>query len=287
MSKHAFLIMAHNEFGVLKKLIHLMDDSRNDIYVHIDKKVKGFEPHEYFQLVNCSKLIFVPRTPVTWGAYSQINAELVLLKSAVKNNYEYYHLLSGSDLPIKTQDEAYTFFEQHKGLELISYNAQAYETKNFYFRLQLYYFFQELMGKNRKGILGLLNRASLKTQELLRVNRIKHSKLDYNKGMNWFSITHELAEFVLSREKDIRKNYRFTVLTDEVFLHTLAWNSHFKEKVCNEPTRLVKRGKPFIFRADDFEFIMASKAFWARKFSEVVDPIIIEKIYNKLLEKKK
>lgn len=30
--KHAYLIMAHNEFEVLKKLIIILDDKRNDIY---------------------------------------------------------------------------------------------------------------------------------------------------------------------------------------------------------------------------------------------------------------
>lgn len=37
---HAYLIIAHNEFEVLTKLIGLLDDNRNDIYVHIDKKVE-------------------------------------------------------------------------------------------------------------------------------------------------------------------------------------------------------------------------------------------------------
>lgn len=41
--KHAYLIMAHNNFYILEKLLRLLDDSRNDIYVHIDKKVSEFD----------------------------------------------------------------------------------------------------------------------------------------------------------------------------------------------------------------------------------------------------
>lgn len=37
--RHAYLIIAHNEFEVLKLLIECLDDSRNDIYIHFDKKV--------------------------------------------------------------------------------------------------------------------------------------------------------------------------------------------------------------------------------------------------------
>ena len=35
MKKHAFLIMAHNQFDLLEMLIKLLDDPRNDIYLHI------------------------------------------------------------------------------------------------------------------------------------------------------------------------------------------------------------------------------------------------------------
>lgn len=37
--KHAFLIMAHNQFSLLKLLVELlMLNERCDLYIHIDKK---------------------------------------------------------------------------------------------------------------------------------------------------------------------------------------------------------------------------------------------------------
>mgnify|MGYP000904237774 CR=1 FL=1 len=35
--KHAFLIIAHNEYPVLEVLLSMLDDERNDIYLHIDR----------------------------------------------------------------------------------------------------------------------------------------------------------------------------------------------------------------------------------------------------------
>ena len=32
--KHAYLILAHNEFGLLQTLISCLDDPRNDIRLH-------------------------------------------------------------------------------------------------------------------------------------------------------------------------------------------------------------------------------------------------------------
>ena len=39
--KHAYLIIAHHEFEVLEKLIQSLDDARNDIYIHFDRKLKS------------------------------------------------------------------------------------------------------------------------------------------------------------------------------------------------------------------------------------------------------
>ena len=65
MDKHTYLIIAHNNFGQLAKLIELLDDKRNDIYLHVHKKMKNFNP-QLIQ-VNKANLYFTERTSVTWG----------------------------------------------------------------------------------------------------------------------------------------------------------------------------------------------------------------------------
>lgn len=40
--KHAYLILAHNEFAVLKYLLQSIDDDRNDIFIHFDRKLTVF-----------------------------------------------------------------------------------------------------------------------------------------------------------------------------------------------------------------------------------------------------
>lgn len=36
--RHAYLIMAHNNWSILSKLLSLLDDDRNDLFLHIDAK---------------------------------------------------------------------------------------------------------------------------------------------------------------------------------------------------------------------------------------------------------
>ena len=112
--RHAYLIMAHNNFYILEKLLILLDDPRNDIYIHIDKKVSKFDFAYYKGL--CKKAIVIypkKRINVRWGTQSQVITELLLYKEACRNGpYQYYHLISGVDLPLKTQAEIHHFFEE-------------------------------------------------------------------------------------------------------------------------------------------------------------------------------
>ena len=83
----------------------------------MDAKNKLYNPSETLQLVKFSNIYHTRRIKVTWGGYSQIEAELILLEAATENgNYEHYHLLSGADLPIKNQEDIISFFEANHGL---------------------------------------------------------------------------------------------------------------------------------------------------------------------------
>lgn len=98
--KFAYLILAHHNFSQLQLLLDLLDDKRNDIYVHIDKKIKETVVLNTVK----SKLYCVEdRVNVAWGDISQIKAEYKLFRMAFNNGpYDYYHLISGDDLPIKS-----------------------------------------------------------------------------------------------------------------------------------------------------------------------------------------
>ena len=67
--KHAYLIMAHHEFEVLGKLVQALDDERNDIYIHFDKKVKNYP---LLKTKYTNLYILQKRTDIRWGHISQI-----------------------------------------------------------------------------------------------------------------------------------------------------------------------------------------------------------------------
>lgn len=110
--KHAFLIIAHNELRILNILLTMLDDSRNDIYLHLDKKWKL--NIQYLYHPQKANFFFVKkRMDIRWGDISSIKLEFKLFRMAYENGpYMYYHLLSGVDLPIKSQDYIHEFFKK-------------------------------------------------------------------------------------------------------------------------------------------------------------------------------
>jgi hypothetical protein len=285
MDKHAYLIIAHNEFNLLKKLIILLDDPRNDIYVHVDKKAQDFQIDQFHAVTSHARLYFIPRQRVTWSGFSMTDTELILLKEALAGSYAYYHLLSGADLPIKNQDEIHAFFDDHPGMEFLYYDDKILSHEGFYDRVKYFHFLQEIIGRSgRRNPLFHLNKIQLAIQKYLGINRIKETRSKIKKGTTWFSITHDLARYVVSQEHAIRHQYKFTYCADETYLHTLVWNSNFRDRVVNSSLRYIdwERGQPYTFRLEDYEMLVNSSAFWARKFSEKVDVKIIDRIFTSL-----
>ena len=111
--KNAYMIMAHNNWKQLKILIRLLDDENNDFYIHIDKSVKIPDIQDIKKQARYSDIIFTNRIRVKWGGYGTINASMILLEEAVKKGYDYYHLMSASDLPLKSNEEINKFLKEH------------------------------------------------------------------------------------------------------------------------------------------------------------------------------
>lgn len=291
MNRHAYLILAHTNFNQLKKLIEILDYEQNDIYVHVDLKAKDFDFKDFEGLTVKSKLYFLPnRIRVNWGGVSIMRAELALLKAALNNGvYDYLHLLSGLDFPLKTQDEIHTFFKDNEGKEFISY----WPVKKS--MLSRFYYFTVFPEGEKNFRTRFINHIVKGIQMIsgIRINK----KVDFKVGSQWFSITNSLARYILEHEDWLEKVFRRTSTCDEVFMQTLVWNSPFRNKLFSQEIpesqkefnlanmRLIDwtRGEsvrhPWTFKNSDLQQLQESPHLWARKFDEKIDPDIIDNLY--------
>ena len=273
--KHAYLIAAHNQMGLLVELLKKLDDEDNDIYLHIDTKCEDVDFNILEKSLEKSNLYFITRRNVTWGDYSQIQLEIDFLKKATLKKHDYYHYISGVDFPIKSSKEIDNFFKKYKGKEFIHFDKSVDFTMIEY-RIGRYHIFQKYLGRKR-GLLDRIEKGLLAIQKIVGINRIKNQICEFKKGANWFSITDELARYIVRCEKQIRKMYSYSFCADEIFLQTIVYNSHFKDSLYYSENlgryfnmRLVdwKRGDPYVYKKEDYDLLLKSECLFARKFSE-------------------
>ena len=284
------MIVCHTNFDQLYLLLEMLDDRRNDIYLHIDKKTKGYSVDEIKSRLKNASLTFVKPMSVNWGGDTQIKVEIRLLRAATKTQHSYYHLISGMDLPIKTQDQIHRFFDAHSGTDFVAMEKKNPHNinKDFLYRVDYYYLYQNRMKGNRDGKLAKRQMKNLRLQHKLHIHRAAKSGLDFVMGSNWFSITHRTAVYVLEAYKKHRRSFRLTCCADEVFLQTLIAASPYADCVEDENLRLIDwfRGNPYTYHAEDFDSLMNApeNKLFARKFDERTDRDIILRIHHHLLK---
>lgn len=280
---HAYLIMAHSEFPLLEKLLAMLDHPDNHIFLHIDRKADLADPSALLRPLQHARAELVPRLNVSWGGGSMVKAELLLLAHATRTHHDYYHLLSGADLPIKAHDQINAFFLRNRGKEFLSFDKAAQETGSHLDRVRYYYLRSGLLPQRAAQFLsGNL----VRLQRRLGIDRLGGKKPlpSVQKGSQWFSITHEFACFVLARMKDptYRRLFFASHCPDELFIQTILYNSPFRDAAA-APMRYIdwsRHGRsPETLTMADWDKLEQSDCLFARKFSRLADPSLPEKVY--------
>ncbi|TYZ29824.1 beta-1,6-N-acetylglucosaminyltransferase [Selenomonas caprae] len=275
--KFAYLIMAHDNFRQLMILLKLLDSVNNDIYLHIDKKTRYINIDMLKNCVLEAKIHVYMEYDVKWAGISQTKCQMFLLEQAIQKYHDYYHLLSGHDLPLHCNDTIEKFFYNNAGKEFIHFESFDYCLKDNcrYYNL----------GN------GLLSKVFICIQKAFRVNRKLYC------GANWFSITHRLGCDLVKHKIDILRKVRFTISSDEYILQTfyrtmtnnnyVLYNTNVNDY--SSVTRMIDwdRGSPYVWQVDDFYQLIDSGRMFARKFDERIDNEIIEKVVRYIdLEKR-
>lgn len=296
MSKHAYLIMAHHNFNQLYRLMKFLDAPDNDIYLHVDRKARNFDVSHILTACSISNVTVLPRKSLAWGGDTLTRCEISLLKAALPGKYDYYHLLSGDDIPLRPLDKIYDFFERHAGEEFISVNWEATNKPDtgIYNRIRYFNLFQNRIGHGTATVKRFLWELQLilkNIQRKCRIDRCNRISFQLGKGSQWFSITHPFAiHTVTYYESVLKRAFAFSYGSDELLVQTVILNSpEFMPHLSKAGNlRLIDWSRspdgcsPHTFTSEDFEMLMSSDKLWARKVSETVDPYIIQKIYQSI-----
>ncbi len=280
--KQAILITAYTQLEFLKEIIGFFDDDF-DFYIHIDKKtLKG--DLSFLDLPNVK--VF-SEFRIQWGSAEHLRAIVFLLEEAWKTGgYSYYHLITGSDYPIKPLAEFKSFFgegNKNNYMEWYELPRATWVMEGGLERVKYYW-----IGNSRFDIRGNVGKYVYKLVKLQRKLGVERkfvrlfSKL-YGGGGYW-SLTSDAVGYIVKTINDdkLLKYMKHTHCAEEVFLHTLLLNAEQKFPVVNDSIRYSKwvgnARSPKVLDESDFEEVMASGCFFARKFDLSVSVGLIEKI---------
>lgn len=276
--KVAHLILAHNEPIQLKRLVEKLHHVDAFFFIHIDLKTDVQPFTELF--VGENQVFFIKqRVKITWAAYSMVQATLNSFKEikAAEFKIDYINLLSGQDYPLQAMGVFHAFLEKNNGkafMHCLDVNTVWTEAIP---RLQKYHLtnFIDFPGKYKmEQFFNKVLPKRVMPCEMVAVGRSQ-----------WFTITFHQMEYILKTLEENPKIGRFFKLTwapDEIIFQTLLFNSEFKQYIVNNNLRYIdwsEKGKnPKFLVEADFEKLVLSNQFFARKFSQQLD----DKIFMKL-----
>ncbi len=274
MDKHAILIQCHNKPEIVNLMIETLPSEYFDFYIHVDKKSDIFD-----KIMRKDNVYFSKRVDVRWGRVSQIEATLALFEE-IKGDYQYVHLISGLDFPVKSPMDFIEFFKKNQGKQYIQSNPLPEKSTWSWGGMDRVCVYHPQM---------IINRPTNKFWKFIRVcwrEFVMRTKIFKRKnypvpkfygGSSWFSLTGDCVQWIkeyLNQHPEYLHFFKNTVCGDEVFFSTIVRYSPFADFVANDPLRFMKwanstNGGPAIIDTKDFLAIKDSNNVFGRKFISI------------------
>ena len=305
--KHFIGILAHKNPESVLKLVELLRMFDVEIAIHWDQRSESLLSEFPTLQQYC-----IPSIKVYRGHISLVRATKLLMKEAQTRDADYFHLISGEDLPCKSPSEWTEFFEQNKGLSFMDHTRLPLE-EPFHKSLPLFSkypvqkdhipleHYRSHFLKNGEGMYQMkhfrpgsfiqrLIAVLLKYRSLQRLYAtiFKHKSPGYKifAGSAWFSVHKELLAVLIQESSEERMaQFSHCFFPDELFFQTLAMNFGNIEKIIDSDLRYIHWPDgshfPAILGQNDLIDIGRSNGFFARKWKFEED--LLDKIRKELL----
>lgn len=179
--------------------------------------------------------------------------------------YDYYHIISGVDLPIQTQSEIRKFFLTNNGKNFVGFSKNKIPEK-----YNLHYFHPKYKR------IGWLQRLIQVFEKQIGVRNRLFDKYILQRGCNWSSLTNEAVSILIEHKNEFLKALKYTNCPDECITQTILYNSKLRDTIFNIDNelrscmRLIdwQRGTPYNYTIKDLEEIISSDLIFCRKITD-------------------
>lgn len=288
MKNHAILIVCHKQPKLLARAIKMMENEHHYFFVHVNKLV-DIKP--FLDVTkNLERVNFVKRENVSHGRLSQLQAQLNLFEAAAQfereNNikFDYTHIISGQDYPLRSNEQFDEFFNNtNSNYLLFDSNEQMKKHKN---RIRV-----NLNGYhlNNHSLLAKFFHVLVTWPQAFIFPRKKIENLWL--GWDFPTLNNETYHYLLNY---VKNNPRFLKRLDhtssptEAFYCTIFYPKikefNIKKKT---PLRFASwfprhpvdtTYRPYNLDERDYELVINSKGFWARKVDEIQSAKLLDMI---------
>jgi hypothetical protein len=223
--KIAYLVLAHTNPRLLARTIQRLSSEDVRFYIHVDRKAD----QSLFESIRGENVLFCEsRVRVYWGDFSQVEAILVLLRTAMGNwDPDYCVLISGSDYPLRSGRYIQRFLEENTGSEFINLIKVPAPGKPLS-RVNT------LRSRRSKPLLHFLTRMLAKFSLMGRDYRKHLSGMEPYSGSTWWALSSAACAYVLNFVQGNERFVRFfesMFASDEAFFHTILGNSYLRSRV--------------------------------------------------------
>ena len=278
--KQVFCITAYKDFEYLKWLAAYLADENCYVYIHVDKKTSN---EELLSALNSiENVTAISKFSVPWGGYQHLASALELIKLATKDidGRFYAHVITGQDMLCKSKSELFEFFNEENFCNYMSCS----DGERNRFRYRTFYRNDWINYKTSFG--NFATKALHVLQKAVFINRKPPFGYKIYKGMLYVTLTSEFSNFVIEflETKNGKKYFnwiKWCFVPEEFFFQTLIKNSEFDKTLVPNNIRYAlwadKHGvNPGILDKDDFDTIVKSGAFFARKISPAYSKELVE-----------
>lgn len=254
----AYIYLCHNNPELLGRVANVLKYKKDIIFVHVDRKV-DIKPFVE-ACAECQNVYFVPnRIDNYWGGFNSVIATIETIKSALNlDKYTRFVLLQGQDYPLFSPKEIHRFFERNINIEYCkAKNITISPQKRDYIKWSGYWLMDIPNGvffKIIRAIVARFNCLGIK----YRSGIFKYQKEKWNVYHGWaqFCLTRECIEHIINIYENCPRYNKFMkhrFPPDELYFHTIIYNSKFKKNVSQDV--IIRRdGEKTLLNCTYFEY---------------------------------
>jgi hypothetical protein len=273
--------MAHHRPRQLERLVRVLQAPGRPIVLHVDVNAPS-DVHDAAAVLagTYADVRVISPQACRWGGWSLVEVQLAATRELLRSDSTWRHVinLSGSDFPLRPMaDIDAELATMDGGVNLIDwFDPVAREWINPWFdeedrrrhdtMSRVTHVYPELRGRQWKGHLPVVRR------------RLPGGAKWYG-GSQWSVLSRDFAQHLVEDRvaQRLAGFFRFTFIPDESFVQTVALNSEFRDTVVNDNRRLIEWEPGVrVWRHSDLDRLMASDAWFARKFDELVDAEVLD-----------